>query len=282
MKKFFLKHQAGFILLILSVVSLLGMWFSNQTNMVSPREIAMVVTSGVQQAVVNVGDFFNSTFNSIHELSDLKKDYALVEKKLQDLEQQQSNIELLRQENQYLKLALGFSQDLSYENIPAKIIGKEPGVLFSSLTINKGYNQGVRPQMPVISIVDGKQNLVGKIGEVSLFSAQVIPLFDQRNNLGARIVNSRYEGLLMGSGAVQTDLSLIFVDPQAQSLIKLGDLVCTSGLSTIFPPDIPIGEISSISLKPTESSLNILVKPFADYSRLEYVYILNKKSENPE
>lgn len=274
MRKFIQSHISGFVLIVLLTISMVVLWTSEQTSLGSPREAGMILSSLVQSSIDETGNLINSTINSFNELGELRKQYELLSQKYQTLERQQSDLAILNQENLRLKQALGFSLELEYRNIPAQIIAKEPGMLFSAFVINKGYNDGVRNQMPVICIMDGTQCLVGKIGSVSSFSSQVVPLFDRRNNVAARLVNNRYEGLLQGSGAYTDKLQMVYMDPKAQSSIQIGDMVCTSGLSSLYPSDIPIGRVSAFSVKPHAATLELEVEPLVDYTRLEYVYVL--------
>ena len=61
-----------------------------------------------------------------------------------------------------------------------------------------------------------------------------------------------------------------------QDLVKLtiGDSVTTSGFSSIFPANIPVGTISSYRLNDTKDLYVIDVKLFNDMTNLEHVYII--------
>lgn len=281
MRKFLLAHRAGVLALLLSLVSLLLLWSGENTNLGSPREAGMVVTGVFQGGLNSFGYFFGSTFDSISELSRLQEEHARLLDRVQEMERQQSDLDILRRENQSLRKILDFSSAMEARNIPAQVIAKEPGVVFSSFVINKGYNHGVRPQAPVICVVDGRKALVGKISSVSAFTSQVLPLFDRRNNVAGRISESRYEGLIQGNGEVSGTLRMIYVDQQAKSSLGEGDLVVTSGLSAMYPPDIPVGKVGSFTEEPQTSTIEIELRPLANFNRLEYVYVLLPGQEEP-
>ena len=173
-----------------------------------------------------------------------------------------------------MRSALGFSSLLGYANLPAQVIAKDPGILFSTITINKGFNDGVRKDMPVIAIQDGRQGLVGKVQELGPSSAQIVPVFDAQSYIAARIDGNRYEGLVQGGGTSLQDLQLLYIAQEAKPSISVGNLVVTSGLNSIFPPNIIIGTVSSVESKPYEPALTLNVKPFVEFTRVEYVYLL--------
>ncbi|MBK9731609.1 MAG: rod shape-determining protein MreC [Chitinophagaceae bacterium] len=52
-------------------------------------------------------------------------------------------------------------------------------------------------------------------------------------------------------------------------------LFFTSGVSRIFPDDIPIGTIERFSLKEPGNFYNIRVRLTADFNKLDYVYVVN-------
>jgi rod shape-determining protein MreC len=253
------------------------MWFSGKTNMASPKDLGMAIFSFFQQISTSAGNFVSSSINSVQQLTELRADYNKLADKLQVYEEKQSDIEQLRSENERLKVVLQFGSDLGYANTPSQIIGKDPGVLFN--TFNKGYNHGVRKGMPVIAIQNGMQGLVGKIMAVSPVTSQVLPVFDSQNYIGARLEKSRYEGLVNGGGSSLSDLHMTYIDPGAKDLISVNDLVITSGLNSMYPPNLLIGKVTSILSKPYETSLEVSIHPFVEFSRIEYVYVLNYNSE---
>jgi rod shape-determining protein MreC len=247
--------------------------------MASPKEMGMAVTSFFQQVSSTSFGFIVNSINSVHQLTELRGDYDKLVARLQLFEEKQSDIEQLRAENQRLKEVLQFTDLLGYANIPAQIIGKDPGVLFNTITVNKGYNHGIRKGMPVIAIQQGQQGLVGKVIVVGPVTSQIMPIFDSQNFIGTRLEKSRYEGLINGGGASDKDLRMNYVDPDAKNSISVNDLVITSGLNSMYPPNLLVGQVASILAKPYETSIELNIHPFLEFSRLEYVYILTYTPE---
>jgi rod shape-determining protein MreC len=59
--------------------------------------------------------------------------------------------------------------------------------------------------------------------------------------------------------------------------ISKGDTIVTSGRSTIFPKNIPIGIIDSYQLDAVENYYIIQVKLFNDMTSIEHVYAIENK-----
>ena len=274
MKDFFRKYNSLIVFIFLMAFSLGGMWFSGKTNIASPKEMGMAIATFFQQVSATGFGFVVDSVTSVHQLAELRGDYEKIVDRLQSVEEKQSDIEQLRAENLRLKEVLQFTDLLGYTNIPAQIIGKDPGVLFNTITINKGYNHGIRKGMPVIAIQNGQQGLVGKIMVVGPVTSQILPIFDSQNFIGTRLEKSRYEGLINGGGASDKELRMSYVDPDAKNSISVNDFVITSGFNSIYPPNLLVGQVASIIAKPYETSIELNIHPFLEFSRLEYVYIL--------
>ena len=71
-----------------------------------------------------------------------------------------------------------------------------------------------------------------------------------------------------------------YIPQEAVDEIKIGDLVVTSGMRSIYPYGIPIGYVDRIVSGKGEISVSLYLKPVIEFSRLEYVQVL--KAQNPE
>src|SRR6185295_4049723 len=104
---------------------------------------------------------------------------------------------------------------------------------FRTLTIDKGTNEEVRPDMAVIS-ADG---VVGRVVVPSARAAKVQLLIDRNAAAGALVERSRAQGVVKGGGTDRLDLE--FVSEAAD--VATGDLVVTSGIEGIYPKGFTIG-----------------------------------------
>ncbi len=237
------------------------------------------IWGGVQKTVASIQKSISSSVTSISELARLRKQHLLLVGRLQELEKNLTNIEELYQENIQLREALQFSSAIRYSNTTALIIAKDPGNLFSTLTINKGTKHGIQRNDPVIAIQDGQQGLVGKISQTGHSTSIIQPIFDSRSFAAVRLRESRHEGVAAGTGNPNSPLELQFIPLDAREDIRSGDSIITSGLSSIFPSGIMVGSVTSLEAMPYETSLTIRIKPTIDFSKLEIVYVLQKEGQ---
>ena len=168
------------------------------------------------------------------------------------------------------------SEEIEYEHIPVQVIGDDPANIFETLTIDKGFNNGITVGMTVISSQDDFVGLVGKVVSVTRQTAQVRPIVDQNHYVAARLQISRFIGLVKGRGREDGTLLMLYVNKTANPFISVNDLVVTSGTKSIYPPNIIIGRLKEIRSREYFSSLELVLEPVIDFTRLEHAFVLGQ------
>ncbi|HAK44819.1 MAG TPA: rod shape-determining protein MreC [Spirochaeta sp.] len=276
---FFRKYREISTLIILILISSISIGLNNSEKLINPKEAGFTVFSAFQRGVDGIGNFFSNTVNSINELSELREAYEQLQEKVTEYSEIERNIEELKNENADLREQLGFSKTSPYKNIPARVIGKDPGNTFNSIIINKGSTSGIERNMPVIALKDGYHGLVGKIADVGAFTSVVIPIYDESAYVSARLQESRYEGLITGRGYSDSILTMDYIKKIAREHIKYGDFVITSGMNSLFPKGIYIGRVTAIEGKEWATSLQLEIEPVVEFTTLEYVFVLQRSEE---
>lgn len=257
------------------------MAFSSGGFVDSFQRVGFTVFSTLQKGLHSVTSGLASTVTAVHELSRLKTENKILEEQLKNYEYFQRNNTEIRKENERLKEQLAFATSLEQKNYPAQIIGRNPDSLYSGLTINKGSRSGIKKNMPVLAVQGGNVGLVGKVVTVGLGTSIVMPVYDLKCNVSARIQNTRDVGIVSGLGSADVPLSLRYIKKRVLEELHYGDIIVTSGETENFPRDIPIGTISRISILDYDSSLSIDIVPAVDFSRLETVVVVDLHEVNP-
>ena len=281
--KFSFKIRQDLLLLfILVVASGVMLGISNGGFGSNFKRAGFSALSGMQGAAHSVGAFFSGTVNAIKELSDLQEKYALLEKRLEDYESiQRSNAEVIR-ENERLRGILGFSESIQFRNIPAEVIARDASNLYSAITVNKGARHGVKKDMPVVSFQDGPYRmLVGKVVQVGVTTCMIMPLYDFQCYVPSKLEANRFYGIVSGQGSRDASLVMRYVPKRAQSQIKTGDLIVTSGENSAYPPNISVGTVAGVNSNNYDNLLEIIVNPSIDFAKLETVFILDTAAQNP-
>nr|WP_206688499.1 rod shape-determining protein MreC [Cyanobacterium stanieri] len=156
---------------------------------------------------------------------------------IQQLENQINQLEI---QNQQLREILDYQNQNPGNTVTARIIGRSPDSWWQIVTIDAGANQGITENNPVIAI----GGLVGRITQVTPNTSRVLLISDYNSRVGATLNRTGYQGFIKGQS---TQIGIMeFYDKVTD--VQEGDFITTSNLSTLFPPDIPIGKVVSINL----------------------------------
>jgi rod shape-determining protein MreC len=269
------KNKNGVTFTAILLLCLLMMLFSNRNVVLQPKKVGQSFFSVFQLSVHAVGNWFTGTVTSIRELKRLRSELEEARDRLMEYERVSRDLTELRRENQELRDQLGFAQGLPFRYIAAQVIARDPGNQFSTITVNRGSIHGMQEGMPVIAFQGGLQGLVGRVVLVGLSSSMVQPITDPNSYVAARLQSSRFDGLVAGSQGGADLLTMSYVKKLAVNEVQYGELVITSGMGQLFPEGIHIGRVREMTAKGYEASLELEVEPIVDFSRLEFVYIID-------
>lgn len=121
----------------------------------------------------------------------------------------------------------------------------------------------VRNEDGLIGIIQANKNATN-----SKKHLKITLISDANLHIPVKIERTGHRGILHGNNS--PELLLRHLSFKAEESIKLGDRIVTSGDGSMFPVEIPIGQVFMID----KNRNKILVKPFANFHNLEYVFIL--------
>jgi len=156
-----------------------------------------------------------------------------------------------------------------YEYISARIIRSTTHLAQNYLTLNKGSNQGIKPDMGVIS----DAGVVGVVQTVSPKFSKVIPILNPQTTISAKFKKNNYYGPLMWDGVDYRYAKL--GDIARHVRFSLGDTLITSGLVKTFPEGILVGTVDNYNIKESDAYYNIQVKLAVDFRTLTHVKVIN-------
>ena len=232
------------------------------------------IEKGASEALTPVRDLIgsiNDVFNAVGQRNTLRnQNTALLAQ----------NAQLQADRRHYLELEKLFALDTelgssSYDEVTAQVISESPSVWYSHVTISAGSADGVRVGEVVI---DG-DGLVGRVTTVAPDAAEVTLITDASSAVAARDAASGAWGIVEPASGSTNQLVLDF--PSSVQAVAAGDLIVTAGTTangqSLFPPDIPIGHVTSVDA----SSGDISIEPNANVKQLEYVQVLTHPKRQP-
>ena len=152
--------------------------------------------------------------------------------------------------------------------LPAKVVTNSVMRRDNYITISAGEADGVEPEMGVVS----GTGIVGIVYMTSRHYSIVMPLLNQHSRISCRLRDSQDFGYLRWEG--DNPLHAVLDDIPRHARFKVGDIVETSGFSSIFPPGIFVGRVRAISNSDDGLSYKLKVLLGTDFSRLQDVCVV--------
>ncbi|MFA6618905.1 MAG: rod shape-determining protein MreC [Candidatus Neomarinimicrobiota bacterium] len=182
------------------------------------------------------------------------------------LNQEVSRLQNLDSENARLRSMLAFKDTSHYELLPTLIVYKGFKNENSVITIDKGHKDGVKAN----DVIVDKDGLVGKIISSSASTSLANMIIEPDVRVSVRINPSRVYGILKWHHGN----TFIIEDIPSTIDIKPGWSVTTSGLSEVYPPDIPVGVISEVLISENGFTHHIEGNYNVTFNNLKEVFVL--------
>ena len=176
------------------------------------------------------------------------------------------------EESLRLQKLLSFSAVDDWTMQGARIVIQKLGTaaLLDTCIIDKGAKNGIKEDMPVTT-PDG---VVGRVLRTGLHSSIILLLQDPNSRIPVRGKESRTTGLLVGTG-LSKPLQLRFVE--LNDTLKEGEILVTSGLGGVFPKELPVGIVSSITKTNIDLFQTVEAQSLVSVKNREEVFLLERK-----
>lgn len=159
-----------------------------------------------------------------------------------------------------------------YRLIPAKVVSSTLDRHDNLITIDKGYEDGVRKDMGVVC----GNGVVGIVYLTSNHYSVVIPTLNTASNISCAIHGRGYFGYLRWTGR---DTKTAYVDDiPRHAHFRLYENVETSGYSSVFPPGILVGRIQHVYNSADGVSYRLQIVLSTDFGTLRNVCVIDNTS----
>ena len=220
--------------------------------------------------IQGIFSYFGSVKSLRAENEALKQENVALDKQVRDTEG-------LTQENQELRAMLNLMKTESkLDLVAAQVIAKDPSNWYSSFTINKGSNDGILKNQPVLT---ANKELIGQVYKVGSNWAEIITILDPDSGVGSMIERSKDLGVVEGDTALLQQ-GLCRIGYLARDTdIKIGDYIETSGMGGVYPKGLLIGTVLEIGEDHTNMSKYATVQPAVSIGKLSQVCVLTGFTE---
>ncbi len=282
MESFFVRFKNPLILVVVLLLQTIGLAVQVRRPVApgiidsaasDPRSISLV-RYWVVSIVTPFESFFHGIGHNIYagwsnyvDLRHVRQQNAALQQQLADMRIQQAAIAQDALQGHRLQALLDFQQHYVTSTVAAQVIGTSGTELSRVLYIDKGREEGLKPDQAVIT-PDG---IVGKIRDVFPHTAQILLIDDQSSGAGVLLSSSRIRAILHGDAAGRVVITNLTPD----SRIHPGETVLTSGGDQVYPRGLPVGTVESIAPDLDHQPYTIIqVRPAAHLSQLEEVLVI--------
>ena len=155
-----------------------------------------------------------------------------------------------------------------YTLLPAKVVSNSAERADNYLVIDKGEDDGVKPEMGVV----GGGGVVGIVYLTGKHHSLVIPVTNRKSSISCRVRGQNYFGYLQWDG--RSMISAFVDDVPRYAKVQLNQAVETSGYSAVFPPGIFVGRIHKISNSADGQSYRLDVTLGTNFANLRDVSVV--------
>jgi rod shape-determining protein MreC len=273
------ENKVFIISLVVILLFVLAALTANENGKLNVfRNAFSVPLNPLQRGIKSVGDSIKGTINFFRDARTSQQENAELKKKLQEAERDLEKVYRLEKENEDLKKLLSFKDQFIQELVGCNVTSKDAGNWFEIFTIDRGSKDGIAVNDPVINA----NGLVGRVSRVDLLSSKVVSIIDTESSVSARLSKSRDLVILKGDAQLRMDglCRLDYIPPDVE--VSVGDKVETSGMSSLYPKGIIIGEIIQVIKNEGQYDYYAIVKPAVDFRRLEEIAVIKMIQEVSE
>jgi rod shape-determining protein MreC len=164
-------------------------------------------------------------------------------------------------QNRRLKALLKLTRETGQPIAVTNVVGSSLDATHRLATLSAGSSSGIAPGLPVRA----PEGLVGRVIETGRWASRVLLVSDAASNVPVRLVRDGTPAIASGRGDGTIGLKTLEV---GKNPFRRGDLLVTSGVGGVYPPDIPVAVVASVDGDQT------VARPLADPSRVDYAVVL--------
>lgn len=256
--EFILKYSSWIVFSFLMILSL-AMLVSNGRYHSS---VWFTSANSISSKVYGVSNGITGYFNLRSINRELQLSNAQLENEVLDLR---------RQVEEY-KSIIGDSIDSSntkrYDFVLGTVLNNSTRHPRNYFTINKGSNDGV---IEGLGVVD-QNGIVGIVNVAGKNTARIISVLNNTQRISVKLKDTQMVGSLVWKG---NDPRIAYVEEiPRHAVYNVGDTIVTSGFSTTFPADIPVGTVMGRVRAADDNFYILKIRLASDFNNLSTVRVL--------
>jgi rod shape-determining protein MreC len=277
------RRRAVLVVLLAVSLVLLTAYFSEPVNggLHAIQRGAGEALSPLEEGAARAFKPFSDLAGWVGDVADAKTENKQLKTEVETLHAQLAQLATDKREAEQLRQLTGLSASLAAgtKTVTARVIAHSPTVWYSTVQIDKGRNDGVRTNQPVMTA----GGLAGKVIATTGGTASVALITDSSSGVSAEVMPKGVAGVVKPEIGGK-DLILDYI-PKGSRISK-GEVVITSGfqdraLQSLYPRGIPIGKVGSVNQDQLETFQRVRVHPYADLRSMDFVQVVISRGSGP-
>ena len=257
--EFILKYSSAFIFTFLFVICVALLASNGRFH----SSIWFTSANVVSDKVYGVGNGITSYFNLRAINASLQQSNAQLENEVLNLRSE------LAAYRSMLADSVDFSDTKRFDYVLGTVLNNSTRRPRNYFTIDKGEAEGVKRGMGVVD----QNGIVGVVNVAGPHTARIISLLNTTQHISVRLKNSDIVGSLVWK--VNDPRIAYMEEVPRHSIFSVGDTVVTSGFSTTFPADIPVGTVTGRIKTDNDNFYVLKVRLASDFNTLSTVRVLH-------
>lgn len=226
----------------------------------SIRGAALDATTPVSSGGRSVTGFFSGIGDTVSDYFRAGSQNAELRAELDETRRALIEAQAAEAENRRLTAMLGLAQEVTDEVTVARIVGSSYQSPRRLATLSAGSGSGVATGMPVRS----SDGLIGRVIETGRWASRVLLVTDASSNVPVRLVRDDTPAIAAGRGDGTIELRTLEV---GENPFRPGDVLVTSGIGGIFPPNVPVARVIRIE------GDTAVARPLSDPARADFAIV---------
>ncbi len=267
------RSRLWFILVMLGHTLLISTQVNSQAGVSVARHALNAAVVESQRATWTVVGGLRDAWSAYVALRGQHDENARLSQENADLKVRLQQERVLARGAEQLRALLDLKTHLGWSTTGAEVIAGSTSPEFKAVTIDKGTDAAIRPDMAVIATA----GVVGRVVEPSARAASVQLLVDQNAAASVMVARSGAQGIVLGSGSGVLHLEYL----SAIADVQEGDIIVTAGLDGIYPKGLTVGRVTAVE-RAGVAIRRATVMPAVDFSSLQTVLVVMTPPPRPE
>jgi rod shape-determining protein MreC len=251
----------GFRFTVYAALSIACMFLDQRGGWLERARFGLQAAAYPLQLAVNspsaAWEWMAETFES---RATLQEENAALKQAKRELELRALRFEALARENAQLRGLKEALPPVAERWLPAEVVSVELNSLKQRLLINRGAANGVFKGQSVLT----DDGLLGQTTRVGPWSAEIILVTDPEHAVPVQVERTGLRTIAVGAGSgPRAPPELVLPYLPANTDIKEGDLLMTSGLGGVFPVGYPVARVTEVRRGPEQPFAEVHATPLA-------------------